>query len=105
MNHDREIQSKFWYITCPGEVESRTDGYFHHITSSQLLRLYQIPSTLQNQVWTLDQFQQGLRMGGPLNLMSPTLRICGRPVLVLKPQVDGDYSWDKLVLSTALETL
>lgn len=108
MNHDQEIPSKFnfWYITCPGKVHSVHDFDTHVITSDMLLRLYNIPPSLRGQVWNWEEFQNNLFMARPYHksLQSVTT-IYGRPVLFLRPQVDGDYSWEKLVLKSALENL
>lgn len=110
MNHDQEIPSKFnfWYITCPGRVQSSSDFDTHVITSDMLLRLYSIPPTLRGQVWNWEEFQNNLamsRMNNPHHQLTDILTIYGRPVLFLKPQVDGDYSWEKLVLKSVLERL
>jgi hypothetical protein len=109
MNHDQEIPSKFhfWYVTCPGYTESAYDNDIHYISGEKLLVLYRIPPPLRAQVWSIDEFQRNLRMttAGGIYLGNSTLKIYGRQVLYLKPQSDGDYSWEKLVLSTVLETL
>lgn len=109
MNHDQEIPSKFhfWYVVCPGTIVSKSDGDEHSIGFHTLLSLYGIPPPVRAQVWSYDEFIYRLEGSGRFGNcgVEHIHMIYGKPVLFLKPQVDGDYSWEKLVLKSALESL
>jgi hypothetical protein len=65
------------YLLCPGNVKSKTDGDFHHISPVQLKNLYGVPMKeclILSRLTTVDQIEN---------------------LIHLKPKYNGDYSLPK----------
>ena len=112
LDHEVETKLKFWYVVCPRVVRSLSDSDVHYITRDRLLRLYHIDHpVIQSQVWTEDQFVSACKQAVFNNNSTfyrgytGSARIYGKPILFLRPRVDGDYSWETLLLEHTLEAL
>lgn len=75
------------YLLCPGQVRSRTDGQWHHISASQLAMLYRVPMDA-----CLVMHSDWFSPWGERRREELRERVRRGELIELGPRFDGDYT-------------